>query len=327
MYLFLSGRFGFLQLNNNEKRSYQLKTASGGMNGVGQQCLVYYYYMGAASTKSITINKVEMSGSSQIIGSVTSSPFNGWIERKISFNADANVQRTAGFQAPTIGFDEISIRQGSCEDEPITVGPTAGTSTSIQTTTTTMPIETTTATEAPVETTTPVPLTTTTTTIPLETTTTTTTPEPVVTTTRMLTQTTSTTQPTTVMITTTTTSFTSISTAQTSSSPATTNTFTPSIMYSSPTTQISMETGNTVTISSTVPITTTPLTAITSMESTTNPNDDNASRKNLIIVLATVLPAVLIGAIGVTFGIKMFLSKGKVSANPIELNTVPPTIS
>ncbi|CAF5091835.1 unnamed protein product, partial [Rotaria sp. Silwood1] len=151
MYLFLSGRFGSLSLNNNEKRSYQLKTASGGINGVGQQCLVYYYYMGAASTKSITINKVEMSGSSQIIDSVTSSPFNGWIERKISFNADANgynlyfeVQRTAGFQAPYLGFDEISIRQGSCEDEPITVGPTAGTSTSIQTTTTTMPIETTT---------------------------------------------------------------------------------------------------------------------------------------------------------------------------------------
>ncbi|CAF4834651.1 unnamed protein product [Rotaria sp. Silwood1] len=209
MYLFLSGTFGSLQLNNNEKRSYQLKTASGGINGVGQQCLVYYYYMGAASTKSITINKVEMSGSSQIIDSVTSSPFNGWIERKISFNADANgynlyfeAQRTAGFQTPTIGFDEISIRQESCEDEPITVGPTAGISTSIQTTTTTMPIETATTTEAPVKTTTPVPLTTTTTTIPLETTTTTTTPEPVVTTTTMLTQTTSTTQSTTIMITT-----------------------------------------------------------------------------------------------------------------------------
>ncbi|CAF4237264.1 unnamed protein product, partial [Rotaria sp. Silwood2] len=85
-----AGKFGSVQLSNNDKKSYQLKTESGGINGVGQQCLIYYYYMGAGSTKIITVNKVEMSGSSQIIDSVTSSPFNGWIQRKISFTAEAN---------------------------------------------------------------------------------------------------------------------------------------------------------------------------------------------------------------------------------------------
>ncbi|CAF4850917.1 unnamed protein product [Rotaria sp. Silwood2] len=85
-----AGKFGSVQLSNNDKKSYQLKTESGGINGVGQQCLIYYYYMGAGSTKIITVNKVEMSGSSQIIDSVTSSPLNGWIQRKISFTAEAN---------------------------------------------------------------------------------------------------------------------------------------------------------------------------------------------------------------------------------------------
>jgi hypothetical protein len=78
-----------VELINNEIKSFQLKTESDGINGINQQCLIYYYYMGNASQKIITVRKEETNGKSEIIDSVTSSPFNGWIQRKISFNAEA----------------------------------------------------------------------------------------------------------------------------------------------------------------------------------------------------------------------------------------------
>ncbi|CAF0769183.1 unnamed protein product [Rotaria sordida] len=269
------GKFGSVQLITNDKRSYQLKTGSSGINGIGQQCLIYYYYMGAASSKTITVRKMETSGSDQTIDSVTSTPFNGWIQRKITFNAEAHgynlyfeAQKTSPSQAPYIGFDEISIRQGSCEDEPVTSGSMTTTSVPIQTTTTTTAAETTTTTPEPVPTTTTTPesiLTTTTT--PAQTTTTT--PEPVLTTTTVPMQTTSTTQPTTTTIITTTTLPIAISTTQSSSSTTTTNIVTSSTTSSLLTTPVSTETTSTMTISSTIPIKTTPMITVTSKTTTT----------------------------------------------------------
>ncbi|CAF1275671.1 unnamed protein product [Adineta steineri] len=129
-------------------RIFQLKTETDGINGKGQQCLTYYYYMPVTTDKIINIRQEEVDGGSVIIDSVTSSPFNGWIVRKVSFNAEApgykiyfEVQRTNGFQAPNVGLDEISIHQGSCEDEPITVTPAT-----TPTTTLTDPLSTTTIT-------------------------------------------------------------------------------------------------------------------------------------------------------------------------------------
>ncbi|CAF0972053.1 unnamed protein product [Rotaria sp. Silwood1] len=120
-------KFGFVQLLTNDKKSFKLKTDSGGINGVGQQCLIYYYYMDIVSEKIITINKEETNGIMETIDSVTRSPYNGWIKRKISFNVEATgyniyfeVQRISGVQESNIGFDEISIHQGSCDDTPVT---------------------------------------------------------------------------------------------------------------------------------------------------------------------------------------------------------------
>ena len=61
-----------------------MKTES---NGVNEQCLIYYYYMANIDEQIITVRKEETNGENQIIDSVTNSPFNGWIERKVSFNA------------------------------------------------------------------------------------------------------------------------------------------------------------------------------------------------------------------------------------------------
>ncbi|CAF3643907.1 unnamed protein product [Rotaria sordida] len=120
-------KFGFVQLLTNDKKSFQLKTESVGINGIGQQCLIYYYYMDATNDKIITINKEETNGTMEIIDSVTRSPFNGWIQRKISFNTEAfgykiyfEVQRTSGVREPYVGFDEISIHQGSCDNTLVT---------------------------------------------------------------------------------------------------------------------------------------------------------------------------------------------------------------
>ncbi|CAF1081578.1 unnamed protein product [Adineta steineri] len=139
-----SGRFGNIALNNNQTRKFQLKTETGGINGKDQQCLTYYYYMGNVGQKIINIRKEEVSDESVTIDSVTSSPFNGWIVRKVSFNAEAlgykiyfEIQRTSSTGAPNVGLDEISIHQDRCEDELITV-------TSIRTTTTTLLVQSTT---------------------------------------------------------------------------------------------------------------------------------------------------------------------------------------
>ncbi|CAF4877846.1 unnamed protein product [Rotaria socialis] len=170
------GKFSSLSLNNNIKNSFQLKTESGGIDSVDQQCLIYYYYMSSmAGTKIITVTKEETSGTKTTIDSVTSSPFNGWIQRKILFKAETRgyklyfeAQRTSGFQTPTVGFDEISIHEGSCDDQQVTSDPTAVPSVPIQTTTTTTPTGTaTTTTLAGMTTaTTPTGTTTTTTKIP-----------------------------------------------------------------------------------------------------------------------------------------------------------------
>ncbi|CAF4270450.1 unnamed protein product, partial [Adineta steineri] len=195
-----TGRFGSTQLLNNDKKVFQLKTETGGINGKDQQCLTYYYYMAVVGQKTIEIRKEEVSGESVIIDSVTSSPFNGWTVRKVSFNAEAlgykiyfEVQRTTTTGAPYIGLDEISIHQGSCGDEPITDTPattpipittTTTISTTVATTTTTTPIPTTPTTTTPSTTTTPM------TTTPTTTTTTTSTDPPSVTTTTATTTTT-----------------------------------------------------------------------------------------------------------------------------------------
>jgi hypothetical protein len=77
------GQFGVLQLTDYELQSFQLKTES---NGVNEQCLTYYYYMTNIDEQIITVRKEETNGENQMIDTVTSSPFNGWIERKVSFN-------------------------------------------------------------------------------------------------------------------------------------------------------------------------------------------------------------------------------------------------
>ncbi|CAF5192669.1 unnamed protein product [Rotaria magnacalcarata] len=83
------GKFSSVSLTDNNKKSFQLKTESGGIDSVDQQCLIYYYYMSSITgTKIITVTKEETGGTKEIIDSVTSSPFNGWIQRKILFKAE-----------------------------------------------------------------------------------------------------------------------------------------------------------------------------------------------------------------------------------------------
>jgi hypothetical protein len=85
----LLGKFGYVLLSDD--KSYQLKTGSGdgGINGIDQQCLIYYYYMSTAEETTLTVLKQESKGASEIIDFVTGSPYNGWIQRKVSFVSDA----------------------------------------------------------------------------------------------------------------------------------------------------------------------------------------------------------------------------------------------
>jgi hypothetical protein len=86
-----------VRLINNQRKSFQLKTKSDGINGINQQCLTYYYYMDNVSEKIITVRKQETNGDNQTIDSVTSSSFNGWIQRKIPFSVKASGYKVIHF--------------------------------------------------------------------------------------------------------------------------------------------------------------------------------------------------------------------------------------
>ena len=54
-----------------------------------EQCLSYFYYLSPMNESIINVRKEETDGTSEIIDSVNNSLFNGWILRKVQFNAEA----------------------------------------------------------------------------------------------------------------------------------------------------------------------------------------------------------------------------------------------
>ncbi|UJR24875.1 hypothetical protein I4U23_006244 [Adineta vaga] len=121
------GRFGYIQLFDTAIESFQLDTRTNGINGTDQQCLIYYYYMSPIGDKNITIIKEEKGNKEEIIDSVSDTPFNGWIERRVSYFIKIPnykiyflVQKSSISHTPYIAFDEISIHEGSCDDQSIT---------------------------------------------------------------------------------------------------------------------------------------------------------------------------------------------------------------
>ena len=81
------GYFAFVYLNDDQMKSFQLKIELDQIDGVNEQCLMYYYYMPNIDEKMIVIRKEESNGHTEVIDSVSNSPFNGWIQRKVPFNA------------------------------------------------------------------------------------------------------------------------------------------------------------------------------------------------------------------------------------------------
>lgn len=81
------GYFAFVYLNENQMKTFQLNIKFDQIDRVNEQCLIYYYYMSNTDEKMIVIRKEESNGQSEVIDSVRNSSFNGWIQRKVSFNA------------------------------------------------------------------------------------------------------------------------------------------------------------------------------------------------------------------------------------------------
>lgn len=102
-------------LTNNNERTYQLKTDSGGINGVNEQCLTYYYYMPAITEKTIIVRKEEATGDSEVIDSVNSSPFNGWIPRRIPFTAKASGYKVCTAYLKPLWSSAISLEYSSTD--------------------------------------------------------------------------------------------------------------------------------------------------------------------------------------------------------------------
>jgi hypothetical protein len=74
-------------LNDYTVKSFRLKAEIGDVNTKNEQCLIYYYYLSNVIRTSITVLKETVTGTNETIDHVTSSPFNGWIERRVTFFA------------------------------------------------------------------------------------------------------------------------------------------------------------------------------------------------------------------------------------------------
>lgn len=81
------GQFGRIQLITSNINSFRLKTESRLIDGLNDQCLIYYYYLSNATQNQITIIKSDVDGVNETIDTINSSPFNGWIRREASFFA------------------------------------------------------------------------------------------------------------------------------------------------------------------------------------------------------------------------------------------------
>ncbi|CAF4079301.1 unnamed protein product [Rotaria magnacalcarata] len=132
------GQFVHVQLVNTSVYSVPFTAGTGGINGVNEQCIIYYYYIPTSVNvqMSITLRKVENDSTTEIIDRITNSSFNRWSQRKIDFQARESgymiyfdFQQTIGI-LPSFGIDEISIHQGVCSDAYITQSTTNEVSTS-----------------------------------------------------------------------------------------------------------------------------------------------------------------------------------------------------
>ncbi|UJR24878.1 hypothetical protein I4U23_006247 [Adineta vaga] len=117
------GKFGSISLLDFTMYSYQLKSKSGFIDGINEQCLIYYYYMANSTRNSITVLKQDINGVNETIDNVTNAPYNGWIKQMVSFFAVQSnytiffdVQKISGGAGSHAGLDEISIQQGYCNE-------------------------------------------------------------------------------------------------------------------------------------------------------------------------------------------------------------------
>ncbi|CAF1010335.1 unnamed protein product [Adineta ricciae] len=138
-----AGKFGYFNFGIPEDPvSFVLNTNTGGTNGTGHQCLSYFYYLPTitGTQQNINIRVKTKDGDSEMIDQVMSSPHNGWSERRVSFVTTKDgyemyfdLQKTSGKVTPLsiVAIDEILIRAGRCEDEPVTLFTSVTTKTTI----------------------------------------------------------------------------------------------------------------------------------------------------------------------------------------------------
>ncbi|CAF3694489.1 unnamed protein product [Adineta steineri] len=318
------GYFGFAALN---KVSFTLNTASGGTPGIGEQCLIYYYYLPkiTGTDLSITVRKQEAEDISETIDTVTSSPYNGWIKRQVSFHTSKggdkiyfDFEKTSGppSSSTIIAIDEISVYRGNCLSEPTTQStPTisVGTTTSI----TEADLTTIGITSIPTEPITTTATTSTTTTITTDTTSTITT-----TTTSTSTTSTSTTTSTTTITTSTTTTTTSTSIqAATSTTSTSSAAMTTAVTISTTTTSLCTH----LIITTTTVMTNRPLPTTIIASSTSNSTvSATPSSEVYIIVLATVIPIGTVAIVILILWIKKPMPFKKSKVNVLEMNEVVP---
>ncbi|CAF1383324.1 unnamed protein product [Adineta steineri] len=323
-----SGKFGYFGFAAVSKVSFTLNTASGGADGTDEQCLIYYYYLPkiTGTDLTITVRKQEAEDISETIDTVTSSPYNGWIKRQVSFHTSKggykiyfDFEKTFGppSSSTIIAIDEISVLQGDCLSEPTTQStPTilVGTTTSITESDSTTIGITSILTE-------PITTTTITTTTTSTTTTTTTSSTTTTTSTSTITSTATTTAITTITTSTTTTTTTSTSIQTTTSTISTSSTAkTTAVTISTTTTSLSTHLIITTTVMTNQPSSIAMITNFTSNSTVST----TPSSKVYIIILATVIPIGTVAIVILILWIKKPMPFKKSKVNVLEMNEVVP---
>lgn len=67
------------------------------IDGINEQCLIYYFYLPTIAQNELIIIKEEIDGNNMTIDRVNSTPYNGWVERRVNFFAQKSKYKVNQF--------------------------------------------------------------------------------------------------------------------------------------------------------------------------------------------------------------------------------------
>lgn len=103
-----TGKYGQTQSQlSTEFQSFTLKNPINKtleIDGINEQCLIYYYYFPTIAQSELIIIIEEIDGNNMTIDRVNSTPYNGWVERRVSFFAQQSKYKVNQFKTNVVSY-------------------------------------------------------------------------------------------------------------------------------------------------------------------------------------------------------------------------------